>query len=119
MDVVGLHHVALNVDDLDEALAFYVGALGFTVLDRPDFGFPGAWLRAGGHQVHLVVAPKAQHDPRQHFALLVNDAEAVAAGLEAAGLIVRRAPYVPGAGRQVFLRDPSGNRIELNQPDHV
>jgi glyoxylase I family protein len=119
MDVVGLHHVALNVDDLDASLAFYVDVFGFTVLDRPDFGIPGAWLQAGTHQVHLVVEPAAQHDPRQHFALQVRDVEAVAADLEAAGLTVRRAPYVPGAGRQLFLRDPSGNRIELNQPDHA
>jgi predicted enzyme related to lactoylglutathione lyase len=37
--------------------------------------------------------------------------------LEAAGVKVRVSNYVPGAGRQAFLRDPSGNRIELNQPD--
>lgn len=117
MDVIGLHHVALNVDDLDDALAFYVDALGFTVLPRPDFGFPGAWLQAGAAQVHLLVAPGVARDARQHFALQVADVAAMAAGLEAKGVAVQPYPYVAGAGRQVFLSDPSANRIELNQPE--
>jgi glyoxylase I family protein len=117
MKVAGLHHVSVNVRDVDEALKFYVDQLGFTVLERPDFGFGGAWLQAGANQVHLLETDKSTIDPRQHFALRVDDLEAVAAELEAAGVKVRRADYVPGAGHQVFIRDPSGNRIELNQPD--
>jgi catechol 2,3-dioxygenase-like lactoylglutathione lyase family enzyme len=116
MGVVGLHHVNLNVRDVDEAVAFYA-LLGCEVLPRPDFGFPGAWLSAGTHQIHLVLAPDAAIDPRQHFALEVDDADALAAALEAHGVEVRRARAVAGAGRQVFLRDPSGNRVELQQPD--
>jgi len=45
----GLHHVAINVHDLDPAMDFYVNQLGFTALDRPDFGFRGAWIQAGDH----------------------------------------------------------------------
>ena len=57
MGLVGLHHVSINVDDLDAALAFYVNALGLSVRpDRPDFSFDGAWLDAGGQQVHLIKA---------------------------------------------------------------
>src|ERR1700729_4085824 len=40
----GVHHVSLNVDDVDAALAFYTDRLGLVVRpDRPDFDFPGAW----------------------------------------------------------------------------
>jgi catechol 2,3-dioxygenase-like lactoylglutathione lyase family enzyme len=48
-----VHHVSINVDDVDKALDFYVGTLGLVPRpDRPDFGFPGAWLNAGDQQVH-------------------------------------------------------------------
>jgi len=39
------------------------------------------------------------------------------ADIEARGVAVNRSTYVPNAGRQAFLTDPSGNGIELNQPD--
>lgn len=118
MLITGLHHVALNVHDVDAAVRFYTDVLGFDLLDtRPDFGFDGAWLQAGDHQVHLVAAPDATIDRAQHFALRVDDADAWADRIDGRGIRCRRAPYVPGAGHQVFLRDPSGNRIELNQPD--
>src|SRR5258708_6704509 len=49
MQPLAVHHVAINVDDVDEAIAFYTKTLGLTQrTDRPDFGFPGAWLDAGG-----------------------------------------------------------------------
>ena len=117
METVGIHHVALNVGNLDDALAFYEGALGFTLMPRPDFGFDGAWLQAGVSQVHLIEVDDAHPDARQHFALQVADLEGIVAALESKGLKVRRAPHVAGAGRQAFIRDPSGNRIELNEPD--
>jgi glyoxylase I family protein len=118
VQITGLHHVALNVHDVDESIRFYTDVLGFEVVtSRPDFGFEGAWLQAGTNQVHLLGAPDAQIDRAQHFALHVDDAEAWAVHLESKGLKCRRSMYVAGAGRQVFLRDPSGNRIELNEPD--
>jgi catechol 2,3-dioxygenase-like lactoylglutathione lyase family enzyme len=61
--------------------------------------------------------PAATIDRGQHLALRVDDLDAAVAELEAAGVKVRRSEYMTGAGRQAFLRDPSGNRIELNQPD--
>jgi catechol 2,3-dioxygenase-like lactoylglutathione lyase family enzyme len=117
METVGIHHVALNVRNLGDALTFYEGALGFTLMPRPDFGFDGAWLQVGASQVHLIEVDDAHPDARQHFALQVADLDATVAALEEKGLTVRRAAHVVGAGRQAFIRDPSGNRIELNQPD--
>jgi glyoxylase I family protein len=43
----GIHHVSINVKDVDSAVAFYVGLLELEQLDRPDLGFPGAWLKSG------------------------------------------------------------------------
>ena len=116
MDVLGLHHVNVNVHSLPEALEYYVDGLGFAVLERPDFDFAGAWLAMGEHQLHLVVDPAAAIDPQQHFALQVVDLDACCASLDARGVEYRRSPAIAGAGRQAFLRDPSGNRIELNEP---
>ncbi len=51
MRTVGLHHVSINVSDVGRALAFYTDVLGLQQrTDRPDFGFGGAWLDAGGQQ---------------------------------------------------------------------
>jgi len=118
IDTTGIQHVTLPVRDLQEAVAFYTAVMGLSVVERPDFEFPGAWLQAGASQVHLTPARDGdQPNRRQHFALEVRDVEACAVALEADGVEVQRLPHVPGAGRQVFLRDPTGNVIELNQPD--
>jgi catechol 2,3-dioxygenase-like lactoylglutathione lyase family enzyme len=114
---VAIHHVALDVDDLDAALRFYVDGMGFTQLRRPDFGFPGAWLDTGSHQVHLVEVPGPMPaNGGAHFALRVEDRDAAVEELRAKGIKVDPVPETPGAGRQAFLVDPSGNLIELNQP---
>lgn len=114
MEPLAVHHVSINVQDVDAALAFYVGVLGLTPrTDRPDFGFGGAWLDAGGQQVHLIEAtPPA--DLGQHFALQVADLEATVAELRAAGLSVSD-PTPVATSRQSFLSDPSGNVVELHE----
>ncbi len=118
MKIAGIHHVAINVNDVDEAISFYTTALRFSVIaSRPDFGIPGAWLQAGAQQLHLVGADDFTVDRQQHFALEIDDADAWAEHLTTCGVEVRRATALVGAGNQLFVRDPSGNRIELNQPD--
>jgi catechol 2,3-dioxygenase-like lactoylglutathione lyase family enzyme len=114
MQVRGVHHVSINVEDVDAALGFYVGTLGLVQRpDRPDFGFPGAWLDAGNQQVHLIGGspPPAQG---QHFALQVDDIESVIGELRKAGTDVSDSIPV-GSGLQAFLNDPAGNQIELHQ----
>jgi len=114
MRPVAVHHVSINVDDVDAALAFYVGMLGFTARDdRPDFGFGGAWLDVGGQQVHLIEAP-VPADQGQHFAVLVDDLVATAEELRATGLAVSDVTPV-GKNLQAFVHDPSGNTVELHQ----
>ena len=57
----------------DEAVAFYTGVLGMTVLDRPDFGFGGYWLEAGGQQLHLMQS-EGRRDGGDHFVCPVGQA---------------------------------------------
>ena len=110
-----MHHVSINVDDVEAALRFYVGELGLVArTDRPDFGFGGAWLDAGGQQVHLIEAQPPE--PRgQHFALAVADLPAVVSELRDRGIMVSD-PVAVGTGLQSFVADPAGNTVELHQP---
>lgn len=116
MKVRGVHHVSINVDDVNAARRFYVDVLGLTERkDRPDFGFPGAWLDAGGQQVHLIRGPTPAAQG-QHFALRVDDLGTTIDELRNAGVTVSNA--IPVASNlQAFLNDPSGNQIELHQVD--
>jgi catechol 2,3-dioxygenase-like lactoylglutathione lyase family enzyme len=109
-----VHHVSINVDDVEAALGFYVDVLGLAArTDRPDFGFGGAWLDAGGQQVHLI---EAQPPPGlgQHFALQVDDLDEAVAELRGRDVDVSD-PSPVGSGRQSFLTDPAGNVVELHQ----
>src|SRR5688500_9886093 len=55
MEPRAVHHVSINVDNVEAAVRFYVDVLGLVPRDdRPDFGFGGAWLDAGAQQVHLI-----------------------------------------------------------------
>jgi glyoxylase I family protein len=117
VNLAGVHHVSLNVADVDEAGRFYLDVLGLTQIDRPDFGFPGMWLHAGDTQIHLIEEEGHQAPEGQHFAFHVADIEAVIGELRDAGVEVSDAMDIPGAGTQAFLKDPSGNLIELNQPN--
>ncbi len=115
MKPLAVHHVSINVDDVPAALSFYTEVLGLEQRgDRPDFGFGGAWLNAGGQQVHLIEAPVPPNHG-QHFALAVDDLAAVVEELRTRGLSVSD-PVKVGAGLQSFVNDPSGNTVELQQP---
>lgn len=118
MKPLAVHHVSINVDDVDAALSFYTDLLGLEVRDdRPDFGFGGAWLDAGAQQVHLIEAPVPDHKG-QHFALAVEDLAAVVDELRGRGLSVSE-PVKVGGGLQSFVHDPAGNTVELQQPPAV
>ncbi len=113
MKPLAVHHVSINVSDVDRALGFYRDVLGLAVRpDRPELSVEGAWLDAGGQQLHLIAGttPAAEG---QHFALLVDDLDGAVSELRGQGLRVST-PAPVGSGRQSFLNDPDGNLIELH-----
>lgn len=117
--VTAIHHVSLIVADTGRALAFYRDLLGLaTDPARPDLGYPGAWLRVGGHQIHLLELPnpdpvegRPAHGGRdRHLALSVDDLDALVQRLEAAGV----GYTLSRSGRRaLFCRDPDANALEL------
>jgi glyoxylase I family protein len=117
MELLGVHHISINVADHEAAERFYVDVLGFSRLPRPDFGFAGSWLgMPDGRQVHLIevadwVAPKGQH-----FAFHVADLDGVRDELLGRGIKVSEVNELTGVGRQCFFKDPCGNLLELNEP---
>lgn len=115
---IRIHHVSLLVADTSRALEFYQGILGLEVAPRPDLGFPGAWLRVGAQEIHLLELPNPDplegrpgHGGRdRHVAFTVDDLDSIIMRLETA-----RIPYTRSrSGRPaIFCRDPDGNAVEL------
>ncbi|HEX8743789.1 MAG TPA: VOC family protein [Thermoleophilaceae bacterium] len=101
--LVGINHVALEVGDLEEALAFYARVFEFELRGR----VPGmAFLDMGDQFLALAEGREQPPDPERHFGLVVDDREAARRALEEAGVEV-----LPGRG--LDFRDPWGNRVEV------
>jgi glyoxylase I family protein len=115
IETQGIHHVSINVKDVDTALRFYVQLLNLELLERPDLGFPGAWIRAGEQEIHLLGIDSGEPVKEQHFAFAVNDAQAIHAALQANGYSPTEIRDIPNICRQFFTHDPSGNLVEFNQ----
>ncbi|NCF45376.1 MAG: hypothetical protein GWP70_11250 [Proteobacteria bacterium] len=115
IETQGIHHVSINVKDVDTALSFYIGLLNLELLERPDLGFPGAWIRAGEQEIHLLGIDSGEPLKEQHFAFAVSDAEAVHTALQANGYRPTDIRDIPNTCRQFFTHDPSGNMVEFNQ----
>ena len=115
IETQGIHHVSINVKDVDTALTFYIELLNLELLERPDLGFPGAWIRAGEQEIHLLGIDSGEPVKEQHFAFAVNDAQAIHAALQANGYSPTDIRDIPNVCRQFFAHDPSGNMVEFNQ----
>jgi len=106
--LVGINHVALQVDDLEEAVAFYTGLFATTAVNR---SVPGAAFLDLGDQF-LALFERGPRTEEAHFGLVVDDREAARRTLEEAGVEVLPGPFFD-------IRDPSGNRIQLVQYDQI
>lgn len=119
-----IDHLNIATEKLQETRDFFVEVLGLEEGPRPDFGFEGYWLYAGGRPiVHLQRAPgptgPSNVSALNHAAFEVGDLDAMAARLDARGVSYRRIEVPGGAVRQLFLEDPNGVMLELNSPRPV
>lgn len=100
---VGINHVAFEVRDLDEALAWYAQFFQFELRGRrPKM----AWIDLGDQFIALSEGDIGSPDRARHVGLVVDDKEALRAALRDAGVEVR-----PSGSLRVS--DPSGNLLEI------
>jgi glyoxylase I family protein len=118
-EFLAIQHVSVIVTDTARALAFYQDVLGLPVdRQRPDLGYPGAWLAIGAQQIHLLELPnpdpatgRPAHGGRdRHVALTLRDLDGLRRRLDAAGI-----PFTlsKSGRRALFCRDPDGNALEF------
>jgi lactoylglutathione lyase len=102
--LVGINHVALEVGEIDEALAWY--GQFFELELRGRIGSQMAFVDLGDQFIALARGRTQPPDAARHFGLVVDDKAAVRASLEAAGVELTRAP-------NCSFRDPWGNRVQV------
>lgn len=115
-------HVHLKVADLERAIGFYQGVLGFDLVVR--YGTQAAFLSAGGYHHHIGLntweskggtpAPMG-HTGLYHTAFLFPDRASLGAALQRvidAGIAIDGSAD-HGVSEAVYLRDPDGNGVEL------
>lgn len=121
-------NVRYLVHDVDAALAFYTGPLGFELAERwgPPFamvrrGDLTLWLSGPGTSAQRPMRDGAQPVPGgwNRFVLEVDDLDATLAALRAAGAHLRSDIVSGPGGRQLVVDDPSGNPVELFEPQHT
>jgi lactoylglutathione lyase len=106
---VGFNHVALEVGDIDEALAFYGRLFDFTLRGK---SHTSAFIDLGDQFLALQKGRTQGADEGRHFGLVVDDASAVRHALADAGVTPLPGPFLD------FL-DPWGNRIEIVGYDNI
>ncbi len=131
MPLIDLNHYFVRAKDLERSRRFYCDVLGFEVMPRPDFAFPGYWLGIGGKiQVHmgahgipdaesyyLGTTPRSATDNSgvvDHIAFLASDPDGFARRFAALGLAARTRYLQEIQLFQIFVTDPDGLTIELN-----
>jgi len=117
-NIVSLNHASFIVTNTEVSLGFYRDILGLQQVDRPDLGFPGAWLQLGTQQIHLLelnnpdpTTGRPTHGGRdRHIALNALALAPVQEALTKAGIVYTMS--ISGR-RAMFCRDFDGNTVEL------
>ena len=126
MKLEGLHHIGINVGDLDRAEAFYTDVLGFKVTERYQEEIRHSMLDTGTTKLHLFESPSLEI--KSAIARLSEDGYAhMAFGTDREKFpqiikelknnnILFRGPLILGRGESVHFKDPDGNHLEIRCP---
>ena len=131
MPLTELNHYFVRANDLEGTKDFYVKVLGFEVMQRPNFPFPGYWLGVNGKiQVHMGPAGIPDQEmyylgtPKNaateysgvvdHIAFLANDPQEFVERFKSLGMSYRPRSLPESELFQLFIKDPNGITIELN-----
>ena len=107
--LVGFNHVALEVGDIEEALAFYGRLFSFELRGKSE---DMAFIDLGDQFLALQKGRRQGADDGRHFGLVVDDKEAVRRAMAEAGVEALPGPFLD-------FRDPWGNRIEIVGYDNI
>jgi catechol 2,3-dioxygenase-like lactoylglutathione lyase family enzyme len=116
----GMNHFTVTAEDRAATLGFYCGLLGLKEGQRPDLGFPGAWLYADGNPqavLHIYwdrPMPSGRTGVIDHMAFTASDLKAVKARFDAAGLKYDLRQQAGAGTWQLFSHDPNGAKVELD-----
>ncbi len=100
---VGINHVALEVGDIGEALAFYGNFLDFEIESQSD---SAAFIYFGDQFINFTLGRSQGPDEDRHFGIAVDDKELARDTLEKMGVEFL-------GGRFLDFLDPWGNRVEI------
>ena len=131
MPVTALNHYLIVSNNLERSKKFYQEVLGLDVAERPDFGFPGYWLKTGDNIcVHLASQepneirdqfllkkhPKGTNGSGSvdHIAFLAQDPEGVRNRIQKNKVEMHFRSFPDAKLFQIFLKDPNDVTIELN-----
>lgn len=106
---VGFNHVALEVGDIDEALAFYGALFDFELRGK---SATMAFIDLGDQFLALQTGRTQAADEGRHVGIVVDDKDAVRAALAQVGI-------EPLPGGFLDFRDPWGNRVEIIGYDNI
>ena len=106
---IGFNHIALEVGDIEEALAFYARIFEFQLRGKDE---DMAFIDLGDQFLALQKGRKQPSDDGRHFGLVVDDKDAVRRALAEAGVEMLPGPFLD-------FRDPWGNRIEIVGYDNI
>tara|TARA_B100000686_G_scaffold347420_1_gene436091 strand:+ start:325 stop:726 length:402 start_codon:yes stop_codon:yes gene_type:complete len=126
MKLDGLHHIGINVSDLDRAEAFYTDVLGFKVTERYQEELRHSMLDTGTTKLHLFESPsldiesaitRLSEDGYAHMAF-GTDREQFPQIIEELKKhnILFRGPLILGKGESIHFKDPDGNHLEIRCP---
>lgn len=130
MSIRSLNHVALLVSDVERSRQFYVRVLELEEAQRPaTFAFPGAWLRKGSIELHLIGEVETGRAAQvhvgysrdeyargygSHLAFEVDDLDETIRHLRGENVEVAGGPRDRGDGvQQLYICDPDGYMIEF------
>jgi catechol 2,3-dioxygenase-like lactoylglutathione lyase family enzyme len=113
-----MNHFTILTDDVDATVRFYADMLGLEAGPRPPFGFPGAWLYAGGAPILHLIGGRERGELRagviDHMAFTAQGLGETVAKLKARSIEYDLRRLVGRGQWQLFFFDPNGARVELD-----
>jgi catechol 2,3-dioxygenase-like lactoylglutathione lyase family enzyme len=118
MTVKAMDHFTVLAADLDATREFYRSILGLEEGYRPPFGFPGAWLYAGGRPIlHVIAGQALPKDPAgvlDHMAFSAAGLKETIERLNERAMEYDLRRQAESNTWQLFFFDPSGAKVELD-----